>query len=142
MTPDVGQRDHLERDRDPTAWGPRHSQSRGSRQGGPTPESFGCFGIEGPEVDAIKKALVKAQDVAREQPVLEGVYGAFHQAHRQFEVSVGGRDRIIGAESRQVGEVGVQQAASVRRFAARSFAVSLPQSTPGTGHAVPRGSEG
>ena len=29
----------------PRRWGPRHSQSRGSRQGGPTSESFGCFRI-------------------------------------------------------------------------------------------------
>ena len=74
--------------------------------------------LQGPEVDAIKKALVKAQDVARttrfrtDQRV-QGVHGAFHQAH---QVGVGGRDRIVGAESRQVGEVGSSTSSSGQRF--------------------------
>ena len=83
-------------------------------------------GLGGPEVDAIKRALKKAQEVARERPIAELikeckelVHRAFNQAHLKVKDGLGDRDRIVGGQSRPIDTVGSTSSASWRSCCCR-----------------------
>ena len=120
------------------AWGPRHYQSRGSRQSGLTPERLGCFGISrGARGRCCQESIGQGPRCrqrttrVRTHRRVQGVHGAFHQAHRQVEVGVGGRERIVGAESRQVGEVGSSTSSSGQRFCGWRWSPGVVLATDG-----------